>query len=350
MKKLTIITAFAALAALSGLASAQSNVTVFGVIDLSVNSVTNGSNRLTTMDANQQSTSRLGFRGTENLGNGNTASFWLESTLDPSSGMAGASKAATINKAETSSGQLFDRRATLSLENATVGELRLGRDYVPTYRAFQSFDAFAANGLMEGWTLANNTLGSNISTMQRASNSVSYFLPSNLNGIYGQATVSSSEGLLGQKYTGARLGYAVGKADIAVSYGNTANGAADLTVTNVGASYDFGMIKVFGIWNQNKYDTKKETLYELSGSIPVGADEVKVGYAHAAFSNYASNSDVGQFGAQYLHNLSKRTAVYTGFGRMINSGKGNFTLGGTTVATSNDLTSTGYNVGVRHIF
>jgi predicted porin len=348
MKKLTIITAFAALAALSGLASAQSNVTVFGVIDMSVNSVTNGSTHTTTVDSSQQSTSRIGVMGTEKISNDTSASFFLDSALDTTMGTAGAGTTATA------SSQFFNRRATLSLTNTKLGELRLGRDYTPTYNVFQRFDVFTANGLAEGWTYSGDTLKSGASTNQRANNAISYFTPDTLGGFYGQVMYAPDEGVAGAGYTGARVGYVFGKAEVQAARGvtKTSGSLPDFTVTNVGASYDFGMIKVFGLWNQNKYDPATLTSYELSAAVPVfGTDEVRFDYGHGKYENYNANASVNQFGAQYLHNLSKRTALYAGFSRIDNDGKSNFMVikGGTSSAADN-FVSSGYNVGVRHIF
>src|ERR1700757_4650274 len=92
--------ALAALAALgmAGVASAQSSVTLFGVVDAAVsaysnksqppagNSVTTSQTALTNSGYNS---SRLGFRGTEDLGGGLAASFWLEAALNNDDGTAG---------------------------------------------------------------------------------------------------------------------------------------------------------------------------------------------------------------------------------------------------------------------
>ena len=70
--------ALAVLGAYAGVASAQSSVTIFGVIDLSVNQIENGNLKTTSMQSNQLNSNRLGFRGFEDLGGGLGAGFWLE--------------------------------------------------------------------------------------------------------------------------------------------------------------------------------------------------------------------------------------------------------------------------------
>ena len=122
--------ALAVLGAFAGAASAQSSLTVFGIVDLSVNNIKNGSVSQKLMSSNQLNSNRLGFRGTEDLGGCMTASFWLEGAMSNDDG------GSTFN---------FQRRSTVSLSGG-FGEVRLGRDYVNTFSNIASFDAYGANG------------------------------------------------------------------------------------------------------------------------------------------------------------------------------------------------------------
>jgi predicted porin len=117
MKKLVIATL---LAAVSGLSLAQ-NVTVYGIIDANVTSSKNdraGAN--TAMGENTLSTSRLGFRGTEDLGGGLKAEFQLESKLTPLTGTAGS------GTTTTASSQLFNRESWVGLNSKSLGAVRMG--------------------------------------------------------------------------------------------------------------------------------------------------------------------------------------------------------------------------------
>src|SRR5262245_30033097 len=118
-------TVFAVLAAASAAASAQS-VTLFGIVDLGVRYVDNGKDSVTSLSTNGQSTSRIGVRGIEDLGAGLTAGFWLEGGINPDTG--------TVNDLT----RFWDRRATVSLIEQTLGELRLGRDNTPTYNSYSA--------------------------------------------------------------------------------------------------------------------------------------------------------------------------------------------------------------------
>ena len=76
-----LLLALAALGTLAGAASAQSSVTMFGVVDLSANSIKNGNANTQSLQSNQLNSNRLGFRGIEDLGGGLKAGFWLEAGM-----------------------------------------------------------------------------------------------------------------------------------------------------------------------------------------------------------------------------------------------------------------------------
>src|SRR5690606_31040405 len=95
--------------------------------------------------------SRLGFRGTEDLGGGLSASFWLEAALDTDDGEGQATN--SNNQASGTGaavagrqGLTFNRRSTVSLSGG-FGEVRLGRDYVPQFWNLSVFDPFGTRGV-----------------------------------------------------------------------------------------------------------------------------------------------------------------------------------------------------------
>ncbi len=139
---------------------AQSSVTLFGVVDAAY-AVGNGSLTDKTQLRNSgYNSSRLGFRGTEDLGGGMKASFWLEAGVNNDDGTGSASSA--LNQAQTAAnvgtqGLTFNRRSTVSLEGK-MGEVRLGRDYTPQFWSETAFDPFGTNGV--GTNIAFNKGGS----------------------------------------------------------------------------------------------------------------------------------------------------------------------------------------------
>jgi len=333
--------ALAVLGAFAGAASAQSSVTLFGLIDASVNSIKNGANTVKRMDSNQLNSSRLGFRGTEDLGGGMLAGFWLEGAL--------------ANDTGTPGGLTFTRRSTVSL-SGNFGEVRMGRDYTVNFSTLADNDAYGANGFASAVNLHSlglAQLGTSAATTVRANNMVGYFLPANLGGVYGAVQVAAGEGdTNNNKFAGGRVGYAAGPVDVSFATSQTTVNISGpkFKDNSIGASYNFGVAKLYGMWDQKKYGANKYTTVGVSASVPLGQGEFRVSYAKGNSQGAGIDAnDAKLFGAEYLYNLSKRTAVYTQYGQLKNEGTSNLSvvLGENT---PNGTKSTGYGVGVRHIF
>ncbi|HUD33441.1 MAG TPA: porin, partial [Variovorax sp.] len=349
MKKSLV--ALAVLAA-AGAASAQSSVTLFGIIDANIGHISgsNGGASRTYLGNSGLNTSRLGFRGVEDLGGGLAASFWLEGFVGNDDGTGGASSTA-INPATglpvtTNNGGFdFRRRATVSL-SGNFGEVRLGRDLTPTHHNDDVFSPFGTVGVGANvvFTALNSASGFAANPNQvRASNSIGYFLPSNLGGFYGQAmyalaenttgTTTAAQQLAGRsgQYAGGRVGYANGPLDVALAYGESkgATNAASLAFTNpevrtlnLGASYDFGMVKLFGELSDVRFEQAFTTIasredkqrgYLLGAQAPIGAGVIKIAYSAVKRDQEAFGNDpkAAKLALGYVHNLSKRTALYT---------------------------------------
>jgi predicted porin len=342
MKKSLIV--LAALGAFAGVASAQSSVTLFGVVDLSLNSLKNGSKTIKQMDSNQLNSNRLGFRGTEDLGGGMSASFWLEG------GMA--------NDTGSPTGFNFQRRSTLSVSGG-FGEIRLGRDYTNAFIQVVSFDAYGANGFGNFANIYTSTpagLGSGATTVVRANNMIGYFTPGNLGGLYASVQVAANEGpataTAANGYMGVRLGYAAGPLDVSAAMSSTKTATSDkFKTTALGGSYNLGVAKILAQWDQRKYGAKKYTSYQFSTSVPLGQGEFRASYAKGDAEGGGTNAnDATLFGLEYIYSLSKRTALYTQYGRLSNKGGSAISLGGDATGQGTGFSSTGYGVGVRHSF
>ena len=217
--------ALAVLGAYAGVASAQSSVTIFGIVDLSVNQIKNGDLKTTSMQSNQLNSNRLGFRGYEDLGGGLGAGFHLEGGDERSDN---GSQTAGFN---------FARKSTVSLISQRGGEIRLGRDYMPTFSNLGAFDVYGANGLGQDANLISlvsspaSTAGG-AATGVRANNSIAYHAPGNLGGFYGTAMYALGQGNDNNKYWGLRGGFAAGPFDVALAYGETELAPLALTYRN----------------------------------------------------------------------------------------------------------------------
>ena len=414
----------AALAAAGG-ASAQSSWTLFGVVDTGITYIQTtssfvgipgapGLNFVGAPDLKQSqwsmsnsgyNASRLGFRGTEDLGGGLAAAFWLEGPIGTDDGSFLA----------------FNRRSTVSLLNSRLGEVRLGRDYVPTFWNDTVFDPFGTNGVgqnlisqMNGGPRSVNFGGVNRGLFGnanaiRASNSVGYFLPPGLDGFYGQAMYAFNEAIRydpGNRtpvepnnqrsggYGGGRFGYAYGPLDVAASYGESTTGdnyyqgiTTKVSTANLGASYDFGVVKLFGeisrTRNKNEYVVSplvgtgdfKGDGYLLGATVPVGVGLIRVAYSHvklnytspptgatAILSVAAPDPSAGRLAIGYVYNLSLRTALYAtaAYVKEKNGAAFIVPIGNNFPVFTNNYFTTGsgykannaigYDFGIRHAF
>jgi predicted porin len=324
--------------ACTGAALAQSSVTVFGVLDLGVQRLTNGNKSLSLLSIDGMQTSRLGFRGTEDLGGGLSASFHLEGAIGPDTGAGGD----------------WRRRATVSLASKTAGELRLGRDYTPTFWNISRFNPFGTNGVGAASNLVYGFDGASSSakTVVRSDNSVGYFLPGGLGGIYGQAMAAAGEGSTG-KYLGARLGYVSGPLDVAVSVSDTTNTAAGdkFKVASLGASYAVNELKLFGLVHTSKQASKKQSNWVLGATYAIGNGTLRASYVSAHLTNAAPAADYKgqQLALGYVYALSKRTSLYGTMSRVSNSATGKYLIpGGSPVAAGQG--SRGTELGIYHSF
>lgn len=305
MKKTLI--ALAAVAA-SSAALAQSSVTLFGIMDVNVKNVSqkldgvkDDANSFSSMGQDGTASSRLGFRGVEDLGGGMSASFWLEGALNPDTGTPG--------------GLNFMRRSTVSLSGG-FGEVRLGRDYVPTFWNHTVYDPFGTNGVGSSINIFGTAVAPYTPTAVRSNNLISYFTP-NMSGFQAQLTYGFKETdatTSASDYQGLRLVYASGPLSVAFATASEGNvGAADTKRSNVGASYDFGFIKPMFNYTTAKDDTtdNKITNLMIGLTAPVGPGLIKASYVRAEGEDaVGGESDGSQFAIGYEYGLSKRTALY----------------------------------------
>jgi predicted porin len=341
MKRLAIL---AGLACVSAAASAQSSVSLYGLLDMSVRTVKNGDARVNSLSSNGNNTSRIGFKGVEDLGDGLKAGFQLEAGLSPDTGT------------QSDPNRFWNRRSTVSLIG-NLGELRIGRDYSVTYLGFIDYDVWSDIGLTSVAKF-DSSLGTARDTGIRADNQVVYFTPSNLGGFYGRVGIAPSEGVAGKKYAAARGGYASGPLDVSATVGQVTvapvAGQDKFKTMEVGASYDFGAVKVSSFYVRSKWLDQRVANTYIGLAVPMGRGLIRASYLNSNLSGLAKGvstnaNDAHQFALGYLYNLSKRTAVYTNVARVVNKGasaiavdKNPPLLGGQN--------SSGYEVGIRHSF
>lgn len=339
------LAALAAMAAVTG-AFAQSSVTLFGVIDAAV-AVGNGSTSNKTQLKNSgYNSSRIGFRGTEDLGGGLKASFWLEAGVNNDDGTGSASN--TNNQTVTSAnagtqGLTFNRRSTVSLEG-DFGEVRLGRDYTPQFWTETAFDPFGTNGV--GTNVAFNKGGV---TGVRASNSLGYLSPS-FGGmkVWLQTYVGENASTAAKIGDGSavRLSYDAGPLSLALATSSTTVAAGVKNKTsNIGASYDLGVAKLMAQTNLTKIDGSADIKgYVVGATAPLGSGAVRLALSETEQGDVKSNlAAIG-----YVYSLSKRTDLYATYANVKNKGGAAVALNG--AVTGANRSSSGYDLGVKHSF
>lgn len=376
MKKRNLRLAAAAVLACAGGAHAQSNVTLWGIMDLNVQHLhATGTGSSNALGNGSLSTSQLGFRGVEDLGGGLRAAFWLEGSLNPDTGTGRNSN--TNNQpsgaGNAGGGFTFDRRSYVALAG-NWGEVRLGHDFVPTHYNSISFDAFNANGLARAGDFTFTGVGNTpLPTAITASNTISYWLPQNLGGLYGVAMVAAGENPSGTathndgNFRSARIGYATGPFDVAAAYSRTSyNKTAtigDYTHANVGASWNAGFARFFALFNEVKVNVAngpvRKDSWVIGAHVPVGPGRLRLSYGRLddrsagtlrnANGSARSDNDATLVGVGYVYDLSKRTALYTTYGRVSNKGQGNYFVSGGLTPTPGG-SSSGVEAGVRHTF
>lgn len=344
MKKSLI--ALAVLAA-SGAAMAQSSVTLFGVVDTGVGYIKNsGGDDKYGLATNGAATSRLGFRGVEDLGGGLKAGFWLEGAVSPDDG---------------GSSMDFKRRSTISLMG-NFGEVRMGREQVAGYVKVSGYDLFGQVGMGQflGWS--NGLYGtSGDASGVRASNLLSYYTP-NMGGFtaavnygFGETAGSNKD----NRYVGAYVAYDNGPISVtlAADQNNFFQGVSlDRSQVALGASYDLGMLKVSGLVQRVEFEPAaggakaRSNNWSLGVAAPVGPGTIKAQYA--SYDEKNSSDDAQQLSVGYVYDLSKRTAVYTTASFLKNKNNAAASLGGGGLSLAADAgkNQTGFQVGVRHAF
>ena len=192
------------------------------------------------------------------------------------------------------------------------------------------------------------------STFVRADNSIGYFLPSNIGGVYGQAMVAAAEGVNTGKYIGGRIGFAAGPFDIAGAYAQSGiiGSTEKAKDFNIGGSYNLGVVKLMGYYDQTKVLTAKETRVAGSVVVPLGQGEI-----HASVSQGKLDTSPApkaqQLALGYVYNLSKRTAMYGTVAQISNKNGATSSIAGGTAITAAPTPggkSKGFEVGVRHFF
>lgn len=288
------------LAVFSGFTSvayAQSNVTMYGAMDIGLIKETGSTLALGRGDNN-----KLGFKGTEDLGNGLSANFRVEMRFEPDTGTT------------ESNGRrpLFQGRSVMGLSGA-FGTIKLGRDLTAVQDPIADFDPFGfqtvgtLDAIVGNYSSDPSYAGS---SGNRFSNGVYYSTPL-MGGFQVNATLASKEGLNGGPQLNSNpysfsATYANGP--VAALVGVERSTAEDKFWT-VSGSYRVGVANLIASYSKlNRVVGVKDSNWLVGADIAVGAGSVKVGYGQIKPDNAGADK---QASLGYWYNLSKRTMLYT---------------------------------------
>jgi predicted porin len=401
--------ALAAMGAFAGTAQAQSSVSVYGLYDggLSLRNMeqtTSAGVKTTTISngflGNASASSRLGFRGTEDLGKGQSANFNLELGFNPGTGEVTTSTSSNVNNATgvNQGSETGVRTALLGLADKQLGRLDIGRGLTGihgivagnvwggnnmvgdmTYSDFKPNTAAAgATTTVNGVTVAKNGEAPAVNAVSgrvsfaatRSSNMASYTSPriaglqlraDYANTVGTQASQPENQFAIKGVYANYNYGAFTVNAGSATIQGNTILVVADAftqskTIVNAAnAMYQAKGLTVQYTIAQNKTETitattntqaSKVKAQKLSASYQMGAVMPFVQYgigttqgATTAATAQNSTDDKGmQVGAEY--SLSKRSNLYAAYGQQERK----------LISSSASIDVKQYAVGLRHTF
>jgi len=358
--------ALAVFSAFAGAATAQNNtnVTIYGVVDAGItyDRDSDADNRRWGLDSGNQSGSRIGFRGTEDLGGGLSAIFTLENGFAVDTGGI------------TSGTGLFTRQAWVGLSGNTWGAVKLGRQYSPLHLAVDSLDPFGTNlagdmSSMFGSLGGGSAYGTSYAA--RTDNTISYSTPSNLAGFsgaihygFGEAAGNNSN----FRTWGLGLGYANGPINVQFAWQHLNEGVIPATATApartlgdyrsyvLGGTYNFNVVKAHAAYGYTRLDgvgagagDARARHFLLGATVPFGPHTFMASWIH----NNRRDVDDGRanlFAIGYSYKLSNRTNFYSSFGHTNNDDNVDFRTGRFNNTPVADENNTRFNVGIRHTF
>jgi len=358
--------AFAVLGTLAGVASAQSSVTMYGLLDTGISYEGSGPSATTaggyklSMESGISQPSHLGFRGTEELGGGLKALFQLEAGVQINDGQS------------TQTGTLFNRASWVGL-SGDFGTVTAGRQFTPLYNALKFIDPFEigmagnANNLMNvGGANFNGLIpvgGNNVANGGGSmwQNNSLHYVSQSQNGLsaevnYGFGGQAGNDG--GGTEIGATANYINGPLTLLVAYDgvNAIDNSNKFKTTLLGGDIN---------WSQFGFPLKTSLGYAVNkgsdiigGSnvnsadlilgtrVPFGSHEILFSYIHKEDKTMLDHNS-NQFALGYTYAFTKSTSFYSSVAKIIDKNDADYTVG--------NASNTGYGIkaldlGIRHAF
>lgn len=288
---------------------AQSSVMIYGIIDQGLTKANKGTTPGAMLNGRAApdvwtvkagNTSRLGFLGREDLGDGAYTRFQIETRFAADTG------------ALSNASVFWLGRSVLALGSTRWGEVYAGREYSAAYTVALNTDPTYWSYVSQtgaAYTYANYTAvaatveASNI----RWANTLGYKSP-NLSGVTFELATAFGEGARGRNNSG-NLHYKQGPAWLGLAF-DRLDGNNNLAI--VAAGYDFGLVRPTASYSRAKGGLNGDaTSFTVSALAPVGFGRV---YASYGSLRPATQLDAKMLGAGAQYDLSKRTLLYANVG------------------------------------
>ncbi len=308
--------ALAVLGAFAATASAQSSVTIYGIVDANLGKDIGSKDKRMFQGAG----SRLGFRGTEDLGGGLSAYFLIEHRFITANGNTNPSFPSFTN----ANPQIWTGSSLVGLRGG-FGSVALGRQYTTAFLSSQlradpwGWDTVAANGPATGGGIAT----------VRNNNAITYnFAASGFS--FGAQIAEGAPNGGTKKPFNLGAGYAGGP--LTVGFGYERRAVADTNWLTLNGAYDLGMVKLGGLIGNGEAANVKRKSWLLTAVAPIAGGELRAshGQLKSGGTKISQKTGIG-----YFYPLSKRTTVYVD---VANDSK--------AVASE----KTGYDLGIKHTF
>lgn len=366
-------------------------LTIYGVADVNVSRADSGYGEKTNVGSGGMTASRLGIKGEKKLATDVTAVYLLEAGLSTNTGTVGTgtpalgiNNTAASNGALTSAGTQFFSRQIYAGLKLPWGTITGGRQYAGSYLVSVS-EAQALGAGLYGSSATFLPVVSGMPT--RFNNSVVYLTPK-YEGLSGQLTLTTGVGNNVSGVSGTPASSTTDQsgrgADLAVFYAggpvkaaatawhvrtasfNPSLGETGLATREgfqLGANYDFNVVRVFGTYVQGKikggnYENGTKSLsnvsgWSLSASAPLFGGSLVGAYTRVNDKSLIAFKDAQSMGLAYLYKLQETSTLYASWGAMINEKNAAYSLsdGGDLVGVAVPGTrANGFMVGLNQVF
>ncbi|MDX9767699.1 MAG: porin [Ectothiorhodospiraceae bacterium] len=335
------VLAIAVAAALAAPAAALADTQIYGVAHVSLDFVDNGDNSSHQLSSNS---SRLGFKGSEDLGNGLKAIWQIESNAN----LTGGSSAST---------GLSGRNSFVGLAGGW-GTAVLGRHDTPYKMATGSLDVWGDT--MGDYNAVMGTVAGSTVFDNRTNNTLAYLSP-NMGGLSFALAYVTDVDVDGDRPNvadanefdaySANVGYKAGPLHLTAAY-EKVNGL-DVTAMKVGGAYSFGDTTLSAIYENIDLDVEDRNAFYVGAKHKMGATYIAASVAQAG--ELVADDGTLFFAVGVGHQFSKRTSMYAVWAQSNNDDAGTYAVGNAghgkmvAPAAAGD-TPRGLSFGMRHNF